>query len=68
MKTISVLKVKLMIVMRISKEIIILMKKRCKIFVLSLPTVLHNIEGPSVSPALVLNIAPEEGQIPVSNN
>ena len=34
--------------------------------VLPLPTVLHNIEDPSVSPAQVLNIAPGEGQIPVS--
>ena len=34
--------------------------------VLPLPTVLHNIEDPSVSPAQVFNIAPGEGQIPVS--
>ena len=34
--------------------------------VLPLPTVLHNIEGPSVSPAQVLNIAPGESQIPDS--
>ena len=35
-------------------------------FVLPLPTVSHNIEGPSESPAQVLNIAPGEGQTPVS--
>ena len=34
--------------------------------VLSLKTVLHNIEGLSVSPAQVLNIAPDEGQISFS--
>ena len=33
--------------------------------VLPLPTVLHNIDGPSVSPAQV-SPAPGEGQIPVS--
>ena len=30
------------------------------------PTVLHNIDGPNVAPSQVLNIAPGEGQIPVS--
>ena len=35
-------------------------------FVLLLLTVLHSIEGPSVFPAQFLNIAPGEGQIPVS--
>ena len=34
--------------------------------VIPLPTILHNIEGPSVFTAQVLNIAPGEGQIPVS--
>ena len=34
--------------------------------VLLLLTVLHSIEGPSVFPAQFLNIAPGEGQIPVS--
>ena len=34
--------------------------------VLPFPVVLHNIEGPSVSRAQVLNIAPGEAQIPVS--
>ena len=34
--------------------------------VLFLPTILHNIEGPSLSPAQVLSIAPREGQIPAS--
>ena len=30
------------------------------------PTVLHNIDGPNISPDQVVNIAPGEGQIPVS--
>ena len=34
--------------------------------VLPFPVVLNNIEGPSASPAQVLNIAPGEAQIPVS--
>ena len=38
-------------------------KKEVQDSVLSLPTVLHNIEDPSVSPVQVLNIAPGEGQI-----
>ena len=31
------------------------------------PTVLHNIDGPSILPEQVVNIAPGEGQIPVSH-
>ena len=41
-------------------------EKEVRDSVLLLPTVLHNTEGPSVSPAQVLNKAPGEGQIPVS--
>ena len=37
-------------------------KKTCVPF----PTVLHNIDGPNVSPDQIVNIAPGEGQIPVS--
>ena len=53
-------KVKLMIVMRILKEMAMLMKE-VQDSVLLLPTVLHNIKGTSVSPVLVLKIAPGEG-------
>ena len=53
-------KVKLMIVMRILKEMVMLMKE-VQDSVLLLPTVLHNIKGTSVSPVLVLKIAPGEG-------
>ena len=41
-------------------------KKEVQDSVLSLPTVLHNIEDTSISPVLVLNIAPGEGKIPDS--
>ena len=58
-------KVKLMIVMRILKEMAMLMKE-VQDSVLLLPTVLHNIKGTSVSPVLVLKIAPGEGWIPFS--
>ena len=53
-------KVKLMIVMRILKEMAMLMKE-VQDSVLLLPTVLHNIKGTSVSLVLVLKIAPGEG-------
>ena len=33
--------------------------------VLRHPTLLHNIEGPSILPEQAVNIAPGEGQIPV---
>ena len=53
-------KVKLMTVMRILKEMAMLMKE-VQDSVLLLPTVLHNIKGTSVSLVLVLKIAPGEG-------
>ena len=40
--------------------------KKVQDSVLHLPTVLHNTEGQSVSPAQVFNRAPGENQIPVS--
>ena len=33
---------------------------------LPFPTVMHNIDGPNISLSEVVNIAPREGQIPVS--
>ena len=30
------------------------------------PSVMHNIDGPNISPSEIVNIAPGEGQIPVS--
>ena len=30
------------------------------------PTVMHNVDGPNIDPSQVINIAPAEGQIPVS--
>ena len=33
---------------------------------LPFPTVMHNIDGPNISSSEVVNIAPREGQIPVS--
>ena len=32
------------------------------------PTLLYNIEGPSILPEEAVNIAPGEGQIPVEEN
>ena len=33
---------------------------------LPFPTVMHNIDGPNITPSEIVNIAPGEGQIPVS--
>ena len=33
---------------------------------LPFPTVMHNIDGPNISSSEIVNIAPREGQIPVS--
>ena len=53
-------KVKLMTVMRILKEMAMLMKE-VQDSVLLLPTASHNIKGTSVSLVLVLKIAPGKG-------
>ena len=33
---------------------------------LPFPTVMHNVDGPNILPCEIVNIAPREGQIPVS--
>ena len=33
---------------------------------LPFPTVMHSIDGPNISSSEIVNIAPREGQIPVS--
>ena len=41
-------------------------EKDAKMSAVPYPTVLHNIDGPNISPSEIVNIAPGEGQIPVS--
>ena len=41
-------------------------EKQSKMSAVPYPTVLHNIDGPNISPSEIVNIAPGEGQIPVS--
>ena len=43
-----------------------LKEKEIKMSSVPYPTVMHNIDGPNISPSEIVNIAPGEGQIPVS--
>ena len=43
-----------------------LKEKEIKMSSVPFPTVMHNIDGPNISPSEIVNIAPGEGQIPVS--
>ena len=43
-----------------------LKEKERKMSSVPYPTVMHNIDGPNISPSEIVNIAPGEGQIPVS--
>ena len=44
------------------REVITELKK----YSLPIPTVLHNVDGPNISPSGIVNIAPRAGQIPIS--
>ena len=43
-----------------------LKEREMKMSSLPFPTVMHNIDGPNISSSEIVNIAPGEGQIPVS--
>ena len=42
-----------------------IMEKRNKMSAVPYPTVMHNLDGPNISPNEIVNIAPGEGQLPV---
>ena len=44
----------------------ILKEREMKMSFLPFPTVMHNIDGPDISWSEIVNIAPGEGEIPVS--